>query len=66
MDVVRVDNVFQYENSKDAKLILHLRFLIKYLFDSLISLKQKHNLSFQFEDGIEELLKELALECIDT
>jgi len=36
------------------------------LFDTLIKLRVKHNLSFQFEEGIEGLLKELALDCIDT
>lgn len=33
IDTVRVENVYRYENSQEAKLILHLRVLIKSLLD---------------------------------
>lgn len=33
VDTIRVDNVYQYESSKDRQIILHLRVLIKSLLE---------------------------------
>ena len=39
VETVRVDSVYQYENTKDAKLIFHLRVLIKSLLEELFKAK---------------------------
>lgn len=57
-----MDNVYRYENSAEAKLILHLRVLIKSLLEELNRVKQRHNIELDLDEAILALLKE---QCID-
>lgn len=65
VSTVRVDDVYQYENSRDRQTIFELRILIKSLLEELTRLKTKHGIEFVLDEGILALLRAQILEDIN-
>lgn len=57
VETVKVDNIYSYENTKDAKLIFHLRVLIKSLLEELYKVKEQYNIELSLDEAILALLK---------
>lgn len=65
-DVIKVDNIYSYENSKDKEMIFHLRVLIKALLEEMDRIRNKHNLDLALDEGIMELLRKQAIDGLDV
>ena len=58
-NVIKVDNVFHYNNEKERKTILHLKMFLKTLLEELDRIKNKHNdITIEFDDNIFKMLKD--------
>jgi hypothetical protein len=51
-EIVKVENVYQYNNDKSLKAIFHLKIMIKALLEELMSLKSKTGLTFDIDEGL--------------
>jgi len=44
VNVVRVDDVYVYDNSKELKMVFHLKAMLKKLLEELMGIRQKHGI----------------------
>ena len=66
VSTIRVDNVYQYESSKDKQAVFHLRVLIKSLLEELNRLKREQGVEFVLDEGILALVREQILDDVEV
>lgn len=64
--MIKVDNIYTYESSKDRQLVFHLRVLIKCLLEEVSKIRSQHGIELALDEGILELLKAQIVDLIDT
>lgn len=64
--MIRVDNVYQYNNKKDQDLIFNLRVLVKSLLEEIDGIRKKYNAEIALDAGLLELMKTHAIEGINV
>ena len=59
---VRVDDVYTYDNSKEMKMIFHLKAMLKKLLEELMGIRKKHGIEFTLDAALIAMLEE---QCTD-
>lgn len=58
VNVVRVDDVYVYDNSKEMKMVLHLKAMLKKLLEELMGIRRKHGIEFTLDAALIAMLEE--------
>ncbi len=56
-EVLKVENVYQYDDEKEKKVIFHLKVMIKALLDELFRLRDRNGLTLDIDEGLLGMIK---------
>lgn len=65
-EIVKVENVYQYNNDKNLKAIFHLRIMIKTLLEELLKLKDKTGAVLEIDEGLLGMIRAEIMDLVDT
>lgn len=65
-EVVKVENVYQFNNDKNLKAIFHLRIMIKALLEELLRLKERNGLVLDIDEGMIGMIRAEILDLVDV
>lgn len=65
-EIVKVENVYQYNSDKNLKAIFHLRIMVKTLLEELLKLKEKTGAVLEIDEGLLGMIRAEILDLVDT
>jgi hypothetical protein len=65
-EVVKVENVYNYNNDKHLKAIFHLKIMVKTLLEELMKLKDKSGLVLDIDEGLLGMIRTEILDLVDV
>lgn len=65
-EIIKVENVYQYNSDKNLKAIFHLRIMIKALLEELFKIKEKNGLVLEIDEGLLGLIRAEVMDLIDV
>lgn len=65
-EIIKVENVYQYNNDKSLKAIFHLKVMVKALLEELLRLRDRSGLGLEIDEGLLGLINKEIGEFVDV
>lgn len=65
-EIIKVENVYQYNSDKNLKAIFHLKVMVKTLLEALLRLKDRNGLTLDIDEGLFGMIKAEVGDFIDV